>query len=250
MPNSDGNIIVTGGSGLLGTELRKYLPNALYPTHLECNVDDYQSVFEYVAKHAPVSIILHAAAFTSPPRCESEPMRALQTNIVGTCNVVQMASEFKARLVYISTDYVFDGNGSEDLGYTELDPVFPVNRYAWSKLGGECAVKMYRKALIIRCSFGPDVFPYQNAFIDQYTTREPVSVTAQKVASLTVSDVVGVMHIGGKRQSVWEYAESLDPDRQIGRISREDVGFEVPPDTSLDDSAYRAWLYDQYRNES
>ncbi len=50
--------------------------------------------------------------------------------------------------------------------YKETDPVYPVNKYAWSKLGGECAVRMYDKSLIIRTTFGPNVFPYQKAFVD------------------------------------------------------------------------------------
>ena len=83
-----------------------------------------------------------------------------------------------ARLVQISTDYVFNG---EKGNYREDDPVFPVNKYAWSKLGGECAVLIYDNSLVVRTSFGPSQFPFEKAFADQWTSRESVGAIAGKI---------------------------------------------------------------------
>jgi len=158
---------------------------------------------------------------------------------VGTSNVVKLCMEMGARLIYICTDYVFRG----DKGlYTEDDPVYPVNKYAWSKLGGECAARMYDKSLIVRTTFGPNVFPYPKAFVDQWTSRQSVAVIARKILRLAESDRTGVVHVGGPRRTVHEYAMSLDPTREIGRLSVNDVNFKVPVDTSLNCDRYRQWF--------
>ena len=116
-------------------------------------------------------MVVHAAAFTSPPKVDKDPARALDVNIIGTANLVRLCMARGLRLIYISTDYVFRGDRGN---YREDDSLYPVNKYAWSKLGGECAVRMYDNSLIVRTSFGPNVFPYEKAFADQWTSRESV----------------------------------------------------------------------------
>jgi dTDP-4-dehydrorhamnose reductase len=227
-------IIFTGGSGLLGTEFGKLLPEIKYPSSKEFNITDYKQMRNYI-EAGDYELIVHAAAFTSPPLIEKDPERALEVNIVGTCNVVKLSMEFDLRLIYISTDYIFRG---DEGNYKEDDPVYPVNRYAWSKLGGECAARMYDKSLIIRTSFGPDVFPYEKAFIDQWTSRESVSTTAKMISKLLDKNLTGVIHVGGKRKTVFEYAGSLDGSRDIGKLSIHDVDFAVPMDTSLNCDRY------------
>jgi hypothetical protein len=74
-------------------------------------------------------------------------------------------------LVYISTDYVFAG---EKGMYKEQDELLPQNKYAWSKLGGECAVQMLDNYVIIRLSFGPDIFPYKAAFNNSNNTSPAI----------------------------------------------------------------------------
>jgi dTDP-4-dehydrorhamnose reductase len=156
-------------------------------------------------------------------------------NIVGTSNVVKLCLEFGMRMIYISTDYVFKGDQGN---YKETDSVYPVNKYAWSKLGGECAVRLYDKALIVRTTFGPNVFPYEKAFVDQWTSRESVTTIAQKISALIDKDITGVVHVGGPRRTVFEYAQSLNPGKEIGPLSIHDVGFAVPTDTSLNCEKY------------
>jgi dTDP-4-dehydrorhamnose reductase len=236
MPVSDlTRLLFTGGSGLLGRACRQLAPEALYPTSSEFDVTNSAQMSAYVADR-PIDVIVHAAAFTSPPKIDQTPVRALDVNVIGTANVVRLAMVLQARLVYISTDYVFRGDRGS---YGEDDAVHPVNRYAWSKLGGECAVRLCENALIIRTSFGPDVFPYPKAFVDQWTSRQAVSAAARDILAAVRSGVTGVLHIGGPRRSVHEYALSLDPSQNIGRLSIKDVSFDVPVDTSLDTSRFR-----------
>lgn len=227
-------ILFTGGSGLLGSAFRKIEPDIWYPTSSEFNITDYSQMKRCI-ENKPLEMIIHAAAFTSPPLVDKNPMKAVDVNIVGTCNIVKLCIECRYRLVYISTDYVFKGDKGN---YKEDDPVYPVNKYAWSKLGGECAVRLYDKSLIVRTTFGPDVFPYEKAFIDQWTSRQCVSVIARKISKLIDTDLVGTIHVGGKHQTVFEYAKSLDAGRQIGELSIRQVSFNVPVDTSLECSKY------------
>jgi dTDP-4-dehydrorhamnose reductase len=229
-----GTILVTGGSGLLGGELRPRMPQALFPTSGEFDVTNYAQMAAYLER-CPAGVILHAAAFTSPPRCDQDPGRAVAVNIVGTANLVRLCLERGIRLVYISTDYVFDGEKGH---YREDDPVNPVNKYAWSKLGGECAVRLLDDALIIRTSFGPNTFPFPKAFIDQWTSRLSVREVAGKILALLETDATGVVHVGGPRRTVHQYAQSLDPNRELGELSVDSVKFRVPRDTSLDSSRF------------
>jgi dTDP-4-dehydrorhamnose reductase len=223
-------LLFTGGSGLLGSTFRKIEPLIRYPGHREFDICIYEGMERYVQTN-PCTTIIHAAAFTSPPLIDKDPVRAINVNIIGTSNIVKLCMQHKIRLIYISMDYVFKGDKGN---YKETDPVYPVNKYAWSKLGGECAVRMYDNHLIIRTSFGPDIFPYEKAFIDQWTSREPVGIIAKKISTLIDQSIKGTIHIGSERKTVYEYAQGLGSNKKIGKLSIHDVLFSVPEDTSLD----------------
>ena len=228
--------IFTGGAGLLGTEFQRLRPDLHYPSEDDFNITRLEQMRAYVAQY-PCERIVHAAAFTSPPLIDKDPETAIDVNIIGTCNVVKLCREIDARLVYICTDYVFDGSKGN---YKEEDPVSPVNKYAWSKLGGECAVRLYDKSLIIRTTFGPNEFPYEKAFVDQWTSRESVSKIAGMISQLLDANTLGVVHVGGARKTVMEFARGLDPAKSIGELSINDVSFSVPVDTSLNCDRFRS----------
>lgn len=223
-------ILLTGGSGLLGGELLRLAPGLLAPGHQDFDVTDLPMMEEYLAGHE-LKTVLHGAAFTSPPKVNENPVAAMKVNITGTANLVELCARNNLRLIYISTDYVFKGDRGN---YREDDEILPQNRYAWSKMGGECAVRMYDNSLILRTSFCEPVFPYDKAFIDQYTSRDSVSVVAPIILKLAAKeDLTGVVHVGSGRKSVKDLAQSLGkPD--VGDLRRDDVSFEVPYDTSFD----------------
>lgn len=230
----ESSIILTGGSGLLGSEFRKILKGINYPSSEEFDITNYNQMMKYVKLHS-CNLIIHAAAIASPPVADKDPFEALEVNIIGTSNVVKICMKYDLRLIYISSDYVFKGDNGN---YRENDAVYPINKYAWSKLGGECAARMYDKSLIVRTSFGPDVFPYEKAFTDQWTSRESVSIIARKITRLIDKQLTGVIHIGGNRKTVFEYAKGLDQTKNIGELSINDVSFIAPKDTSLNCEKY------------
>ncbi|RKY57104.1 MAG: hypothetical protein DRP96_10570 [Candidatus Neomarinimicrobiota bacterium] len=232
--NHEEKILCTGSNGLLGTEFKKIIPKAIFTDVEEFNICKYEMMSDYIS-NKKIKKIIHAAAFTSPPKIDKEPIKAIDVNIIGTSNVVKLCAENQIDLIYISTDYVFDGSKGN---YSEEDPVHPVNKYAWSKLGGECAVRLYDKSLIIRTSFGPNIFPFEKAFVDQFTSRESVESIAGKIIKIIDKEIYGVVHIGGKRRTVMEYAKALNPKKTILPLKREDVTFIVPKDTSLNISKY------------
>lgn len=211
-----------------------------YPSSDEFDVTNLEQMDAFLEK-GNYKVIVHAAAFTSPPQVDENPVHALNVNIIGTSNIVKLCIKHNLKLIYISTDYVFKGDKGN---YQEDDAVYPVNKYAWSKLGGECSVRMYDNTVIIRTSFGPNVFPYENAFSDQWTSRESVTDIAKKIANVIRSDFTGTVHLGSKRRTVFEYAKSLDESKPIGKNSIKDVPFNVPVDTSLNVDKYNGLVRD------
>lgn len=232
------NILFTGGTGVLGGAFMKFLPHIHYPSSQEFDVTNFVQMRDYITSW-PIRIIIHGAAFTSPPKVDRDPIRALTVNIIGSANVARLCIENGIRLIYMSTDYVFDG---EKGNYSEDDPVFPVNKYAWSKLGGECSVRMHDNSLIIRTSFGQVPFPYAGAYIDQWTSRETVDKIAQKIISVIDMPLCGVIHIAGDRKSVYDYATHIEPSRHIKPISILKSRPRVPRDTSLNTEQFRKAL--------
>lgn len=240
----ENEILVTGGSGLLGGEMKLLIPNGLFPLTSDFDVTNYSQMDDFLSQNEQIKLIFHAGAFTSPPKVDLDPINAMNVNIIGTANVVKLCAKYNIKLVYICTDYVFKG----DKGlYSEEDPVCPVNKYSWSKLGGECAVRMYDNSIIIRTSLGPNIFPYDKAFVDQWTSREPVKKIAVKILQLINLDAKGVFHIGGSRKTVFEYASEISGGKEIGRLSVNEISFKVPVDTSLNTDKFKDFIANNWK---
>jgi dTDP-4-dehydrorhamnose reductase len=227
-------LVITGGTGKLGTELKKLFTDAVFPSHEELDVKSPYSIVDYFNIVKP-SYILHCAAFASPIGIDQNPLEGLRCNILGTAFLAEYALQKNIPMAYISTDYVFDG----DLGdYTEEDSVFPVGLYAWSKLGGECAVNMLPKHLIMRLSFTPLEFPYDKAPTDQYTSRLTVDKIAEQVYILVSRGATGTYHLGGPKRRVWDIAQET-AKKPIEKCTIADFAHRVPRDASFDTSKFK-----------
>ena len=133
--------LITGGTGQLGRALARLAPAGIQVIALgshACDVTDPAAVRAAVETHRP-DLIVHCAAMTDVDGCERDPRRAWQVNALGTQHVAAAAVEAGARLVYISTNYVFDGEAEEP--YHEFARPNPISIYGQTKLAGEEIVR-------------------------------------------------------------------------------------------------------------
>ena len=235
-------VLLTGGSGRLGSELLTLLPTMLdgvgeritvvSPTSAELDVTDRGS-FEHAARAADVDVIVHAAAFTDVGGAERQRARCWDVNVVGTRNAASAAAASGATLVHVSTDYVFWGDRG---GYAEDDVPGPVrNYYALTKLVAEEAARAARSRLIVRTSFRPREWPYPEAFTDLYTSQDYVDVIAPEVALVVLNAArvpYEVLHVATERKSVYELASRRAP--AVRPASKASAPVALPDDVSLD----------------
>lgn len=119
-------LVVTGGSGRLGTELKKLFPDAVFPTREELDITIPYSIVSYFNVIKP-TYILHCAAFTA-----TGELHHLKTNIIGTSYLVEYALQKKIPVAYVST--MSEPSDSD---------------YGWAKLGGECAIRLLKNHLVM-----------------------------------------------------------------------------------------------------
>jgi dTDP-4-dehydrorhamnose reductase len=135
-------VLVFGGYGQLGSDLAVVAGERghemVRPRHAEVDITDADAVMGAAEEHRPHWIVT-TAAFHKMDQTEADPVQTFLVNTVGARYVAQASRAVGARCVYVSTDYVFDGEQSH--GYTEDDPVNPVNLYGVSKAAGELAVR-------------------------------------------------------------------------------------------------------------
>ena len=219
--------MITGGSGLLGTELLKLRPDLIAPTRAELDISDAAAVSAYIDRIEP-DIVIHAAAETNNREIEANPDVAIATNVNGTANIATACQGRRTRLVYISTDYVYKGDKGN---YSESDETEPANLYASTKLQGEDAVRTVPNHLVIRTSFGSSKFDYPAAFTDKFASKEYVDVIAPDILEAALSPLTGILNLGGPRRSLYEYAALRNPD--VGQLTLGESEHSTPVDTSL-----------------
>lgn len=253
-------ILLTGATGFFGWNALRYwhqrgwrvVPCSLHPERYResygnnifsdkiypIDIAHHEELVQLCIEHKPDAIV-HAAALSQPAECESNPLRAYEINVVGTANVFGVAAVMKLPFIFLSTDLIFDGNGSN---YAEHDEPKPLIVYGETKLAAETAIRaqsVLSKWAILRCSlmFGDAPLWRENAFpefalralrsgkkarlfSDQY--RTPVFVDDVSEAVLQVLEhktYCETFHVGGlERLNRVEFIErfcsffSLSPD--------------------------------------
>ncbi len=228
-------ILVTGGTGQLAGELLKIDRDLLAPSRKEMDISSYDSIESYCA-HREVSVIIHAGAVTNKFNEDADEGYIL-SNIIGTSNVALWCRRHGARLVYISSDYVYPG---ERGGYTEESALLPINRYAVSKLGGECAVRLLAHSLIVRTSFYTEL-QFARGCTDQFTSRMPIREAAEAIHRLALrADVTGVINVGRREaRSIFEIVRTeFNPG--VTPVRRRDIAvpYHLPCDSSMDTTRF------------
>jgi len=220
-------VLLTGGSGTLGTELKRIKPDLSCPSSVELDITKPVGVEEYFNKNNP-DLVIHAAAYTNVLRAEEDIKKAIDINIVGTYNILKSCISRNIKMVFISTDYVFDGKKGD---YKTSDPINPITNYAKSKAAAELMVRMYENSLCIRTSFYGKEFPYEKAVEDQWTTKDYIDIMAPKILKECLSEKLGIIHCYSKKRTVYDIAKNRKPD--VRKIKINDLKSSIPQDTSL-----------------
>ena len=218
-------IVVSGGNGRFATVLKKTVDskNYYFPSKSQMNILNLGSLERYLKSKKP-KYFIHVAGLSRPMNIHDKKIsKSIDINIIGTCNVVKVCESLKIKLIYFSTGYVYPGIKGN---YTEEDSVKPINKYAISKLGGECAVKMYDNSLILRIIMCEKPFIHKSAFYDVKTNfifQEDVAKMIPKLLSKK-----GIVNIGGKTQSVYNFAKKFN--KNIKKSSGKKI---FPPNPSM-----------------
>ena len=202
-------IVVTGGTGRFAQCLKKTKSKYkfIYPKKSELNITNLNSIKKYLKKTKPKSV-LHLAGLSRPmSEHEKNIVKSINLNIIGTANLVSVCSELNIKIIYFSTSYVYPGSKGN---YKENDPVLPWNNYAWSKLGGESAVQMYKNSLILRVCMTEKPFIHKKAFANVKINF----IFHSNFANILVKilDKKGIINIGGSAQTVFNFAKKYNPN--------------------------------------
>jgi dTDP-4-dehydrorhamnose reductase len=218
-------IVVTGGNGRFATTLKqsKLNLNFIFPSKSQLNILKISSIKNFIKKHKP-KYLIHCAALSRPMDIHDTFIsKSIDINIIGTANVVKVCSEFDIKLIYFSTGYVYPGVKGN---YKETDAVLPINNYAWSKLGGECAVIMYKNSLILRLIMCEKPFLHKKAFHDIQTNFIYHDEVIKMIPKIL--DKTGIINVGGKTQSVYNFAKQTN--KNIKKVSGKKI---FPPKPSM-----------------
>ena len=198
------NIVITGGHGRFGSVLKKInnKKNLLFPTKKQLNILKLNSIKNYLKIKKP-RVLIHLAGLSRPMDTHDKNInKSIDLNIIGTANIVKACSFLGIKLIYFPTHYVYPCNKGN---YSENSPLLPINNYAWSKLGGESAVQMYKNSLILRVCMTENPFVHKSAFANvksNFIFHEDVAKILFKLINKK-----GIINVGGKTQTIYNFAK-------------------------------------------
>ncbi|MEY8233423.1 dTDP-4-dehydrorhamnose reductase [Oscillospiraceae bacterium 50-16] len=220
-------LLVTGVKGQLGYDVCKVL-SARGIEHRGVDIEDFditnaQAAHDYIAAYRPDGVI-HCSAWTAVDRAEDELEKVRAVNAEGPRNIASACKEIGAKLVYISTDYVFPGTG--DRFYEPDDPTGPLGAYGVTKLEGERAVQaLLERYFIVRVSwvFGKNGSNFIKTMLRLAETKSELNVVCDQIGSPTytadlapllcdmvVTDKYGIYHATNEGICSWaEFAEEI-----------------------------------------
>ena len=197
-------IVVTGGSGRFGKTLKLFnnQNKIFFPTKNELDILNEKKICNYLLKIKP-DILIHLAGLSRPMNEHYKNInKSINLNIIGTANITKICNKYNIKLIYFSTNYVYPGVKGN---YSEKDALLPVNNYAWSKLGGEACVQLYKNSLILRVCMAEKPFVHKKAFVNVKTSfiyHEDVAKILFKVINKK-----GILNIGGLPRYIYNFAK-------------------------------------------
>ena len=198
-------IIVTGSDGRFGKILQKLNKKLIFRNKKQLNILSPKSITKNFKRYKP-DYILHLAGLSRPMKIhEKQINKSIDLNIIGTCNLVKEANKYNAKIIYLSTSYVYPGKKGN---YNEEDALKPWNNYSWSKLGGECAVQMYKNSLIIRLCMTEKPFVHNRAYANVRSNFIYQEDAAKLI--LKILNRKGIINVGGPSQTIYEFVKKRE----------------------------------------
>ena len=195
-----------------------------------------KSIKKYLDRIKP-NYLIHTAALSRPMKIhEKKISQSININIIGTANIVKACHERNIKLIYFSSNQVYPCTKGN---YLETDPVLPINNYALSKFGGECAVQMYPNSLILRICMTEKPFIHKEAFYDVETNFMFHESLAKNLLKLI--DKRGIINVGGKKRTVLNFARKYN--KNIKKISaKKTFGKKYPTKQSMKIDLYNKYI--------
>ena len=227
-------IIVTGGNGRFAQELKKIKSkyNFIFLSKKELNILSPNSIKKNFSKFKP-DCVLHLASLSRPMSIhDREINKSIDLNIIGTANIVKACSNNKIKIIFFSTSYVYPGKKGN---YSESDPLLPWNNYGWSKLGAESCVQMYKNSLIVRACMTEKPFVHKSAFSNVYSNF----IFHDQFAKIFLKIIKkkGVINIGGKTQTIYQFAKKYN-----SKIKKIKSSGELPLKMDMNLSKYKSLI--------
>ena len=228
-------LLITGSNGMLGKALverlsKKYSIKAI--TREDADITDLNTITKVITKIKP-DIVIHTAAYTKVDDCESNSIHAYKVNAIGTRNVAVACQRIDASMVYISTDYVFDG--TKNAPYIEFDAANPISIYGKTKLAGEEFVRqILNRFYIVRTSwlYGEGGVNFVDTIINKANTEKELKIVndqrgsptytkdlADKIGEIISRERYGIYHVTNSGSCSWfEFAKKIVDISNIGPI--------------------------------
>ena len=210
----------------------KYLVNemdaekTIFVNKKEFNILNFKNINKFLIKNK-ITHLVHIAGLSRPMSIhENKIEKSIDLNIIGTANIVKACKKNKIKLIYFSTSYVYPGKKGN---YSEDDNLNPINNYAWSKLGGEASVKMYKNSLILRLCITDYPFVHKNAITGAFSSF----IYNKSVAKIIpyILEEKGVINIGGKKREIYQFAKNFG-NKKINKIPLSKIK-NFPKDSSV-----------------
>ena len=232
---------MTGSSGKLGSSIysSNLVPDILAPSRVELDITKPHQLDGFFLDNT-IDAVIHCAALARMSECHKNPELAIETNIIGTYNLIkavvraEKSYKKKIRFIHISTDGVYEGITGD---YSETSETRPYNTYGWTKLAAEDHVKKLQDYCILRTRFfDPNNISFESAATDIFSSSLPLKELVQIIADLLFIDFKGVLNIGGQTLSDYErykiYKPTITPTTKKN-ISK-DLEFKIATNSSLD----------------
>ena len=222
-------ILITGGTGRFGSTLKLLKTNyqMFFPSKNDLDITNFESIQKYIKLKKP-NIVIHLAALSRPMNIHDRQIqKSIDLNIIGTSNMTKACAENNIKLIYFSTSYVYPGKKGN---YKESDGLLPVNNYAWSKLGGECAVQLYQNSLILRLCMTEKPVVHTAAFCDVKNSF----IYHDEVAKILLKLIneKGIINVGGKSQLIYNFAKIKNP--KVKKIFlKKNIKIKMPINSSM-----------------